>query len=253
MELVVLGSGTGVPSLRRASPSFLVEISGRRLLLDAGPGALRQLLAAGVTINLLDYIFITHRHPDHCADLPAFLFATKYAGLPPRVTPCSVIGRSGLRDFHAALTSAWGRWIEPEPGQVELMEVEPGDIPLPPGEPFRASCRALAHTPESLAYRIEAQGRSLVYSGDTDYSEALVDLARGADLLVTECSFPEGQKVEGHLTPSLAGRMAREAGVGRLLLTHLYPPADEADVAAEAAREFPGEVTLAEDLMRVVV
>jgi ribonuclease BN (tRNA processing enzyme) len=97
----------------------------------------------------------------------------------------------------------------------------------------------------SLAYRLEADGRTLVYSGDTDVSDSLVDLARGADLLVLECSNPF--KVPGHLTPAEAGRLAARAGVGRLLLTHFYPPCDDVDVAALAARGFNGEILLAED------
>jgi len=238
-----------VPSLRRGSPSFLVRVAGRCLLLDLGPGVLRQLLAAGVTIDRLDYIFLTHLHPDHTGDLPAFLFASKYAGLPPRQTPCRIVGRAGLARFLESLRSAWGQWIEPE--MVELTEVGPGVVPLPPEEPFRVVSAEPEHTPQSLAYRLSAQGRSLVYTGDTDYTPRLVELARGADLLLCECSFPEGQKVEGHLTPRLAGRIAREAGVKRLLLTHLYPPADEADVAAQIGEEFGGEALVAEDLMRL--
>jgi ribonuclease BN (tRNA processing enzyme) len=252
LELIVLGSGTGVPSLRRASPSLLVTVAGGpRILLDLGPGALRQLLAAGLTADLIDYILLSHLHPDHCTDVAAFLFATKYAGFPPRSTPCLVVGRRGLAEFYRHMLATWGRWVEPERGQVALLEVEPGEVPLPAGTPFRASCAAANHTPQSLAWRIEAGGRSLVYTGDTDYSEAVVGLARGADLLVAECSFPEGRKVEGHLTPRLAARMAREADARRLLLTHFYPPADEVDVAAQAREEFAGEVILAEDLEKV--
>jgi len=285
-ELVVLGSGTCVPSLRRGSPALLVRLEGRRLLLDLGPGALRQLLAAGETIDHLDYVFLSHLHPDHCTDLAAFLFATKYAGFPPRRRPCRVVGSQGLLRFHGSLKAAWGHWIETE--QVEFSEISgPGEIPLPEVEPFRVLCCLPDHSPESLAYRLELAGptaglgpyeaagatgsfsegagphrrcrrgagaattRSLVYTGDTDYSGRVVDLARGADLLIAECSFPEGHKVEGHLTPALAGRMAREAQVKRLLLTHLYPPADEGDLAAQAAREFSGEILVAEDLMRL--
>jgi ribonuclease BN (tRNA processing enzyme) len=231
-----------------------VRLEGRHLLLDLGPGALRQLAAAGLTLERVDYILLTHLHPDHCGDLPAYLFALKYAGFPPRATPCRIIGRRGLAEFLSHLRGAWGRWIEPEPGQVEIVEVsEPGEVTLLAGEPFRVRCAEPDHTPASLAYRVEAGGRSLVYTGDTDYSPRLVELARGADLLLAECSFPEGRKVEGHLTPRLAGRMAREAGAKRLLLTHLYPPADEVDIKAQAEAEFGGEVAVAEDLMRMTL
>jgi ribonuclease BN (tRNA processing enzyme) len=90
-----------------------------------------------------------------------------------------------------------------------------------------------------------------VYSGDTDESDSLAELARGADLLVCEASNPF--KVPGHLTPAEAGRLAARAGVKRLLLTHFYPPCDTVDVVALATREFGGEIFKAEDGLRVEV
>ena len=105
------------------------------------------------------------------------------------------------------------------------------------------------HTDASLAYRVEAEGRALVYSGDTDESDSLVDLAQGADLLVLECSNPF--KVPGHLTPAEAGRLAAKAGVARLVLSHFYPPCDEVDVVALAGAGFSGEIIRAEDGMRI--
>ena len=92
------------------------------------------------------------------------------------------------------------------------------------------------HIASSLAYRLEYAGRSMVYSGDTDWSDSLIDLARGTDLLILEASNPF--KVAGHLTPEEAGRLAGQAGVPRLVLTHIYPPGDAVDLAAEAGRSF---------------
>jgi ribonuclease BN (tRNA processing enzyme) len=106
------------------------------------------------------------------------------------------------------------------------------------------------HIPGSLAYRVEAGGRALVYSGDTDVSDSLVELARGADLLILECANPF--KTPGHLTPGEAGALAARAQVPRLLLSHFYPPCDEVDVTALAATEFAGEILRAEDDLRVV-
>jgi ribonuclease BN (tRNA processing enzyme) len=107
------------------------------------------------------------------------------------------------------------------------------------------------HTAGSLAFRVEADGRSLVYSGDTDLSDSLVDLARGVDLLVLEAANPF--KVPGHLTPTEAGRLAAQAGAARLLLTHFYPPCDAVDVVALAAQEFSGEILRAEDGLSLTV
>jgi ribonuclease BN (tRNA processing enzyme) len=112
----------------------------------------------------------------------------------------------------------------------------------------------LLHTDSSLGYRLETQeGKSLVYSGDTDYCENIVSLAKGAHVLILECSFPNEMKVDGHLTPSLAGRIAREAGCRKLVLTHLYPPCNGKPVIEQARREFSGHVVVAEDLMELTI
>jgi ribonuclease BN (tRNA processing enzyme) len=93
----------------------------------------------------------------------------------------------------------------------------------------------------------------VAYSGDTDFCENAVGLARDADLLICEAAFPDAMKVKGHLTPSLAGRIAMEAGVKRLLLTHFYPECESIDVEAQCRRTYDGPLILASDLMVVDV
>jgi ribonuclease BN (tRNA processing enzyme) len=112
----------------------------------------------------------------------------------------------------------------------------------------------MAHLPESVAYRIEFKdGKILTISGDTDYSRNLVELASEADLLVLECSFPNDKKVEGHLTPSLAGRIALESRCKKLVLAHLYPICDQFDIQKECEQVFKGEIIVGEDLMRIKI
>jgi ribonuclease BN (tRNA processing enzyme) len=96
-------------------------------------------------------------------------------------------------------------------------------------------------------------GPAVVYSGDTDYSENLVELARDADLLICEAARPDEHPVAGHLTPSMAGRMATEAGARQLMLTHFYPDCEGVDLAAQCRRTYTGPVILAQDLMRLEV
>ena len=110
------------------------------------------------------------------------------------------------------------------------------------------------HSPESIAYRItDPGGCSAVYTGDTDYSETIIDLAKNTDLLICECAMPDGLKVKGHLTPSLAGELATKAGVRQLVLTHFYPQCDTEDIAAQCRRTYAGPLMLAEDLMQLKV
>jgi ribonuclease BN (tRNA processing enzyme) len=111
--------------------------------------------------------------------------------------------------------------------------------------------RPLCHIVKSIGYRLELSHQSLVYSGDTGYCEEVVELARGADLLILECSFPES--VPGHLTPLEAGRIAQEAGSRRLVLVHLYPVCVADEIHKECQRHFSGQVTVASDLLRITI
>jgi ribonuclease BN (tRNA processing enzyme) len=105
-----------------------------------------------------------------------------------------------------------------------------------------------------VAFRLTGPGgKRLVYSGDTDYNEQLIELAQQADLLICESAFPEHRKVQGHLTPELAGAIAARAGVRRLMLTHFYPVCAQADIEAECRRTYSGPLILARDLMRVTL
>jgi ribonuclease BN (tRNA processing enzyme) len=250
MELIILGSGTGVPSLRRGSPAALIKAGDQSILLDSGSGTLVRMLQAGVTYRDVDAVLYSHLHPDHVADLVPLIFACKYQE-EPRTEELLIIGGNGFRDYFEGLRDVYGRWIEPETFRIHITEVLAEDVTI--GE-LRIATLPLDHTSESVGYRITSpQQRVFVYSGDTDYCPNIVELARGADLLLLECSFPEGQKVRGHLTPSLAGRIAREAGCRRLCLTHLYPPCDRSDIKGDCQKIFPGEVVVAEDMMSIQI
>jgi ribonuclease BN (tRNA processing enzyme) len=249
VELIVIGSGTGVPSLRRGSPALAVRAAGRVLLLDLGAGTLRSMLRQGLNFNQIDILALSHRHPDHVGDLVPFLFATRYALGYTRRQPFWLLAARGFAGFLERLKSAFGDWLEPPAGLLQLRELSPDGPDEAAWEGLRIKSAPTNHIDGSLAFRLEAGSRSLVYSGDTDESDSLVALAQGADLLALEAASPI--KIPGHLTPTEAGRLAARAGVRRLLLTHFYPPCDEVDVAALAAREFSGEILRAEDGLRV--
>ena len=252
MEVVILGSGTCVPSLRRAGPSTLVKASGRHILVDSASGTLRQLLRAGVAYDEVDVILYTHLHPDHVGELVPYLFATKYAPGFSRREPVFIYGAEGFRAFHSALVQAFGEWVVPEPGRVVFEEVPVSHPAAVQSPPLVLRTSPVRHTAMSLAWRIEDEkGRSVVVSGDTDYCGEIVELARGADILVLECAMPEGHKVEGHLVPSEAGRIASEAGVGCLVLTHFYPECDLHDMEGPVREHYDGRFILARDLEHV--
>jgi ribonuclease BN (tRNA processing enzyme) len=251
LELTVIGSGTGVPSLRRGSPCLALKAAGRLLVLDLGAGSLRSLLRYGFDFSAIDLLALSHLHPDHVGDLVPFWFATRYSLGYTRREPFRLLAARGFARFYQRLLEAFAGWVEPPPGLMDLRELDPdGPDEVRDGDLLVRSAPT-DHTEGSLAFRVEAEGRSLVYSGDTDESDSLVELARGADLLVLEAANPF--KVPGHLTPAAAGRLAARAGAARLLLTHFYPPCDAVDVVALAAPEFSGEILRAEDGLNLTV
>ncbi|HIE32613.1 MAG TPA: ribonuclease Z [Thermodesulfobacteriaceae bacterium] len=253
MKLTILGSGTGWPRRERNAAGYLVEAGQYCLLLDFGPGTLRRLVEVGRDINDLDIIFISHWHPDHVADVVPYLFATRYRLGFVREKPVRLISAMGFRDFYRALKGAFGHWIEPPEGVLEIIE-RPREDTARLEFPNLAILTAPAkHNPESLAVRIEAEGKSLVYTGDTEYAPKVVELASEADLMICECAAPEEFPVAGHSTPSVAARMAAEAKVKRLLLSHFYPPCDEVDLITPAQKYFSGEILLAYDLMCITI
>lgn len=255
MEVTILGSGTAIPIIDRASPSFALFVKKEPLmLLDAGPGTLRQLTRLGISHEAIGRIFLTHFHPDHCADLIHLFFATRNPRVLKRRKPFVLMGPSGLNDFVASLHRTFDASLELPQATIELRELNPGGVTDIDFGNFRIKTAPTGHTPNSLAYRMDSgDGQSVVFSGDTGFSEAVIDLARGADLLILESAFPDGDEVRGHLTPSLAGRMAALAGVNRLVLTHFYPESFTADITTQCRKTYDGELILARDLLRLCV
>ncbi len=249
-ELIVLGSGTGVPSLRRGSPGLLLFSDSTKILIDSGSGTLRKMLEVGVTYRDVDTLLYTHIHPDHVSDLVPILFACKYAEL-PREKDLLCVGGHGFRAYFDNLKSLYGHWIEAQSYKLTIKEISEEGLLY---RDLRILSRPMAHISESVGYRIEFKdGKSITVSGDTDYCQNIIDLALEVDLLVLECSFPDGEKAEGHLTPSLAGRIALESRCRKLLLYHLYPICDQYDILMQCRQVYRGEVLLAEDLMKVKI
>jgi len=250
MEITILGSGTCVPSLKRGSPGLILRIGERILLFDSGTGTIERMLKRGITYLDLDVALYTHTHPDHVADLVPLVFACKY-GEAPRRRDLPIIGGRGFSTYFQAIQGVYGRWLQPDLFQIPITEVYDDILDY---DLFRVIAKPMKHMPESVGYRIESHdGKSMAFSGDTDYCPNLVELARDVDVLVIESALPDEMKADGHLTPSLAGRIGREANCKKMVLTHLYPVCDTVDVAQQCKQEYEGELLIAEDLMEISI
>jgi len=252
LSATILGSGTCVPSLERSSCAALIRAGNSRLLLDCGPGTMRRLLKAGVTIFDLDYIFLSHFHPDHSAELAPLIFATKYPDSHRRTQPLTVVAGQGFRRFYDELRTVSGEWIELPESMLRFVELSTAQADQRSFDDFTVDSMPMQHNPESIAYRITGDGgRSVVYSGDTDDNDNLVELAADSDILVCECAMPDELKISGHLTPSLAGSIADRARARMLVLTHFYPECDQVDIRSQCRRTYKGPLVLAKDLLTV--
>ena len=248
MQVTVLGSGTAVPAPGRSASGVLVRVQGEDLLVDLGPGVLARAGSAGVDWARIPFVLLSHLHSDHILDLVTLIQAID-SSAERRTSPLTVVGCRGTESLISGLLSLFPG-IGPDGYLLEVREVR--DEPFSLGA-WEIRSGLTGHTPDSVGYRIERGGRILVYSGDAADPDAIVALALGANLLICEASHPASRPTSDHLTPDTAGLIAEAAGVGRLLLTHLYPATAMGDPAAAARRHYRGPVDVAVDGMRLEI
>jgi ribonuclease BN (tRNA processing enzyme) len=248
-RLIVLGSGTFIPTKRRGPAGYALLAGEQLLIVDSGSGTLGRLATAGLDYRRISQLFYTHVHPDHTADLVPLLFALNHTPDLGRNAPLQIFGPEGFAEFLRGLEGPYP-WIQPTSYSLEISEV--GDSRFEVGV-VKVESRRVEHAGiPALAYRVTVDGRSVVFSGDTSYCDAIVEIAREAHLLVIEASVPLEKHQPGpHLTAANAGRVAAEAKAKEVLLTHFYPVCDDYDMAALCRQEYDGPVRLAEDLLAI--
>lgn len=246
MKLIILGSGTCVPSLKRGAPANYLEAENRQILIDCGSGTLLQLEKSGKSYKDIDAIFVTHTHPDHVAGIIPMIHALIATPLFSREKELLLIGPKGFKKFNEQCIASVIRG--PRTFPMQIIEIEDKmDYP-----PFKVLTTGTVHSENSIAYRFEHQGKSVVITGDADYDRGIVELSRNCDLLIADCSFVESMKAGNHMTPRECGLVAREAGVKKLLLSHLHNlPFPDIERLKECRQVFNGDVSLAEDFLEI--
>ncbi len=266
VSLLILGAGGAIPTPERGPAAYWLDLAGRGLLIDPGPGALVRLVRdphGPDSIDTLDTVLVTHLHLDHCADLAPLLFALRSPVL-PSTRPLQLIGPRGLSGYLERLRELYGRWVEPEKRSLEVLEIAPGDSLVPgpddglwrvvetPDGPsvtaFAADHAEHRFSEDNLGLEIrDEDGRRLVFSSDSGPGGDLPDRARGADLLVLECTTPDAYEMDGHLSPARVAALCAEAAPRRVVLTHIFPDVAREDPASLVASRWGGPVVAAVD------
>ncbi len=284
-RIYVLGAGTPTPTADRFGTAYVVEADGQFVMFDCGPAATHKLVKAGLFPTQIDHLFFTHHHFDHDVDYPCFLLSRwdqsigkendlKVFG--PTLTELltdRLIGPDGAfthdwkaRVYHPLSQQVYvnrGGKLPRRPPHVDARDVGPGTVHTANGwEVTAAPAQHVQPYLDSLAYRLETRRGSIVFTGDTQPCDSVVDLARGADALVCMCW--DDQEVmnldgehQGQCGTVGAAEMAQAAGVKKLLLAHIGPHLAQHGVMekgiGDVRRIFGGEVVFTEEIMTVDV
>jgi ribonuclease BN (tRNA processing enzyme) len=248
VELTVLGTSAAYPAPGGAASGYLVRHDGFNLVLDFGTGALANLQRF-VDLPEIHAMVISHEHPDHCLDLYPLWLALFFH--PERLPAIPLVAPPGVFDRVARLHRGEDE-VRDMRERFDVREVEPGAT-LELG-PFQVHTRPMRHLVTTIGMRLEADGATLAYTGDTGPTEEVEHLGQGVDVLVAENSWLDGQGTGPfHLTAREAGTHADRAEARRLVLSHFWPTNPREPSRDQAAEAFGGEVVLAEEGMALEV
>ena len=284
-EVYVLGAGTPTPTPMRFGSSYVVKTGDDQIMVDCGPAATHKLVKAGLWPTEIDYLFFTHHHFDHDVDFPCFLLCRwdqsigkentlQVLGptLTERITE-AIIGEEGAfahdwkaRVGHPVSQQVFvnrGGTLPRKPPEVSAKDIGPGRV-FSGGDWEMTAAHAEHVQPylDSLAYRLDCPDGSIVFTGDTQPCDTVVDLAREADVMLCMC-WDDQEVMEGNGEAAFqcgttgAARMAQEAGVKKLVLVHVGPHLSGRGPMEKGRRDikeiYDGEVVFSDELMSLEV
>jgi ribonuclease BN (tRNA processing enzyme) len=265
-RVILLGTGTPNPEPDHSGPAVAIAAGEKIYMVDAGPGVVRRAAQAGIKMEQLTRVFITHLHSDHTVGLPDLIFTPAVTG---RLEPLEIFGPPGTRAMVGHIMQAWSEdlrvrlhGLEPAAPQayvVHTHQIRPGEFYR--DQIARVSAFAVSHGSFKYAYgyRFEAGGKVIVISGDTRISENLIAAARGCDILVHEFYSQQGWQARTpdwkryhaafHTSAVELGKLAARVQPKKLVLYHQLPMGQTPEeVLAEIRQNFQGEVVYGRDL-----
>ena len=221
MRLTILGMNGPFPAPGGATSGYFLQAGKSHLALDMGCGVLSRLTAL-TPPEELTAVLLSHWHFDHSADVLVLIY---------RLAACA---KEPLHIYAPADMNSPVRKIVQDCNELVLHDIAPGET-FQVGD-AQVTAFAARHPVPAVMYRIQAEGKTFCYTGDTNTVEGLVDFARGADFLLADGPFPESAWAEGkpHLSASHVAQLAKEADVRRFVITHLNPGIDPETLLREA-------------------
>jgi ribonuclease Z len=273
IKATLLGTGTPIPLLRRFGPSTLVQAAGQNFVFDCGRGAIQRLEQIGLPFRVVDKFFLTHLHSDHVVGIPDLWLSGWVMG---REVPFRIWGPSGTAEMMGHLEKAYQADIHvrrdldekfaPEGIEVSATDIEQGVAYEDNGVKITAFDVDHGHVKPAFGYRIDYEGRSVVLSGDTRYSENLIEHAQDADLLIHEVIAPESVRarraaagrdpaeseriIQHHTTPQEVGEIFSKVKPKLAVYSHIVGSigAAEEEVDAGTRKTYSGRFEIGEDL-----
>ena len=281
----VLGAGTPTPTPARFGSSYVVETVGEQIMVDCGPAATHKLVKAGLWPTKIDYLFFTHHHFDHDVDLPCFLLCRWdqsigkenqlqiYGPAPTEKLTEGIIGENGIfaHDWKARVNHPVSQQVYVNRGgvlprkspDVFNRDVSPGRVYS--GRDWEVTAATAEHVQpylDSLAYRLDSPEGSIVFTGDTQPCQSVVDLARDADVMLCMCWDDQDVMERNGEAPFQCGttgaaKMAQDAGVRKLVLVHVGPhlaahgPMEKG--IGDVKKIYDGEVVFSDELLSLDV
>jgi ribonuclease Z len=278
----ILGAGTPTPTPFRFGSSYVLEVAGEQIMVDCGPAATHKLVKAGLWPTKIDYLFFTHHHFDHDVDYPCFLLCRwdQSIGKENRLqvygpTLTELITRRILDEKEGAFAHDWkarvnhpvsqrvymnrGGVLPRRPPNVLARDVGPGNVLS--GKGWEVTAAPAEHVQpylDSLAYRFDTPDGSIVFTGDTQPCQSVVELARDADVMLCMC-WDDQERMEQtgeaafQCGTTAAARMAQDAGVKKLVLVHIGPHLSQHGPMekgiGDVKKLYDGQVLFSDELM----
>lgn len=254
MKITMLGTGTFFVSKNRSGPAYLLETYGKKILIDCGPGTLMRLSEVGVKPEDLDYVFITHFHADHTSDLFALQMNIRLTdAFSGNLKKKFVIyGPTGIEKFTEKLSKVYQLPAFENYKNIIYKKIPKsfklGNLTV---KSFKVNHIAFEKAAAAVAIRFEKDGKSFVFSGDSNNNCGLATACKDADLFICDTSHIKGNGNTSHLDTHHIGDICEKGHVKKLVLTHFYPINDNADLVSEVKEKFSGRIVYGKDLMEL--